>query len=153
MDKSSKAQSKSTITLHSSIKEEYQLWKTDPSTIICHVTARQVDFLPKNPVFNTYPLLTTLEKGTIIHSILHRFLCIKLYRLKAAFNSKSLRGERRADFLALVLNSSLTEDQKMDVHGKVDRWTRAGKKYLAIAEGLEGTGSLLLLPADVSVSV
>lgn len=153
VDRFSKSRSNTTITLHPSIREEFQLWKADPSTIIRHTIAIQGHCLPSHPVSSTYCLLLGLEKGIIIHRILHRFLCIKLHKLKAAFNSKSLRGNTRAEFLALVLNSGLTENQKLDVQDNIDRWTRAGKRYLAIADELDGIGSLLLLPDDISVSV
>ncbi|KAF7878969.1 hypothetical protein EAF04_000171 [Stromatinia cepivora] len=152
-DRLPKLRSGASITLPPSIREEYQLWKADPSTIIRHTVAIQAHSLPSHPVSSTYHLLIGLEKGITVHRILHRFLCIKLHKLKAAFNSKSLRGKTRADFLALVLKSGLTENQKVDVQGNIDRWTKAGKRYLAIADELDGIGSLLLLPDDVSASV
>ncbi|KFY98840.1 hypothetical protein V500_01536 [Pseudogymnoascus sp. VKM F-4518 (FW-2643)] len=148
-DRLPKIDSTTSITLHPSIKEEYNHWKADPSTILQHTATP----LPKHPVPIIYHKLVKLEKQTAVDLILRRFLCLKLYRLKSAFQTKKLRATSRDDFQSLILESGLTEAQKTEVAGNLERWIRAGARYLGIANKLGGTGALILLPDDISSAV
>lgn len=152
VDRLPKIRPKAKITLDPSIKQEYQLWKSEPSTILQQASPK-LEYSPKHPVPSTYHALLGGEKRGTITSILHRFHCIRLHKLKNDFHSKSFRGQTRDDFYSLILDSGGTENEKRDVPANVGRWTRAGGRYRAIAENLNGTGSLLLLPNDISAAV
>ncbi|KFY26005.1 hypothetical protein V491_01498 [Pseudogymnoascus sp. VKM F-3775] len=151
-DRLPKLRSTTSITLDPSIKEEYKHWKDDPSTILQHI-ATPLDSLPKHPIPNTYHQLVRLEKQNAVNLILHRFLCVRLHRLKLAFQTQKIRATTRRDFQSLILESGLAEPEKAKVAGNLERWIRAGGRYLAIANRLGGIGALMLLPDDISLSV
>lgn len=143
------------VTLQYNIKKSLVSWKLNISSFFeeseesegfqynCH----------KRTLGQIYKLLRHVERKQTVDRLRRRILLVALHRLLQKFHRETVAGEALTELASAVLQSGLAGEDRDVITAELSNWTKKGRRYNALADGLRAVGSIVLLPYEIGDSM